>query len=77
MQKESRKKVYRARRKVASGSKDSLSKMGPKPVIYHRKSYSRSFWVVFTNINFPKFKKKLVNCTFVALNTASMLVIGF
>ena len=76
MQKESRKKVYTARRKVVLGSKDTLSKMGPKPVIYHWKSYSRSFWVVFTNINFPKFKKKLVNCTFVALNTASMLVIG-
>ena len=77
MQKESRESVYTARRKVGIGPTDSLPEMEPKPVIYYRKPYIKSFFVVFTNINFPKIKKKLVNCTFIALNTASMLVIGF
>ena len=76
LQKESRESIYTSRRKVGIGPTASLPKMGPKPSIYYRKSYSKSFWVVFTNIKFPKIKKKLVNCTFVGLNTASMLVLG-
>ena len=76
LQKESMETVYTSLRKVGRGPRASPSKMDPKHRIYYRKSYSKSFWVVFTNINFPKIKKKLVNCFFVALNFVRMLVVG-
>ena len=37
----------------------------------------RSFFMGFTNTNFPIIRGKLVNCSSVALNTVSVLVKGF
>ena len=60
---ESRETVYTTLRKVVSSPKASPSKLGPKPFIYYRESYSMMFWCFYEH-KFSKNHEKVGKLNF-------------